>query len=340
MKISSFSKLLITLLPKSEPVLAIGRPGLGKSDAINAAITELGYDAIIAHPAVDDPTDYKGLPAATGSGTRATFLPYGNLERMIVADRPLVVFFDDLGQAIPAVQAPIMQLILAREVNGVKISPHVRFVAATNRREDKAGVSGMITPLLDRFTTVVNIDFDLDDWVRWGLNNNVPTELLSFVRFRPDSMNKFEATKDMRKSPTPRSVTGMGRLYSFGLTDYEILAGAVGEAFATEFIAFVRIWQKIPSIDEILNNPDTTNVPPDPASRYALMGMLAHNADEHNLTNIMRYLKRVPPEFSVLCAKDMIARRPDLQRTRTFIEWVMSNKAMFGYIAEEAGAKP
>lgn len=337
MKASSLSKLLAALLPSGEPVLVVGSPGVGKSDGITRAARELDYDLLIAHPVVDDPTDYKGLPAATDNGTRATFLPYGNLERMIHADKPLVVFFDDLGQAIPAVQAPVMQLILAREVNGVKISDHVRFVAATNRRQDKAGVSGLITPLLDRFTTVVTLDFDLEDWIKWGVNNDVPTELLAFARFRPDSMNKFDANKDMKKSPTPRSVAGMGRLFALGLQDYEILSGSVGESFATEFLAFVRVWQNLPSIDEILLNPDSVAVPTEPATRYALMGMLAHNANDQNLTNIMRYLKRVPPEFSVLCAKDMIARKPELQRTRTFIEWVMSNKTMFGYIAEEAG---
>lgn len=337
MKTSALAKLLAAVLPHRKPVLVKGRPGIGKSDTILAAVKQLDYDLLICHPVVDDPTDYKGLPAATDNGTRATFLPYGNLEKMIHATRPLVVFFDDLGQSIPAVQAPIMQLILAREVNGVRISDHVRFVAATNRREDKAGVGGMITPLLDRFTTVVDLDFDLEDWIRWGINNGVPTELLAFARFRPDSMNKFEASKDMKKSPTPRSVTGLGELFKLGLTDFEILAGAAGDTFATEFIAFIRVWQNLPSIDDIILDPDNAPVPNDPATRYALMGMLAHNANDQNLTNVMRYLKRVPPEFSVLCGKDIITRKPELQRTRTWIEWIMSNKAMFGYIAEEAG---
>lgn len=334
MKTSALSTLLAALLPAGEPVLILGSPGVGKSDTVHTAVASLGYDFLVAHPVVDDPTDYKGLPSA--SDGVATFLPFGNLRQMIEATAPLVVFFDDLGQAIPAVQAPVMQLILAREVNGVKISPHVRFVAATNRRQDKAGVSGLITPLLDRFTTVVTLDFDLDDWVRWGISNNMPTELLAFARFKPDSMNRFDANKDMKKSPTPRSIAGLGRLVNAGLTDYEILAGAVGDAFATEFIAFMRVWQSLPSIDEIVMNPDTAPVPTEPATRYALMGMLAAQANDQNLTSIFRYLKRVPPEFAVLCGKDMTTRKPDIQRTRTFIEWVMSNKAMFGYIAEES----
>ena len=104
--------------------------------------TSLKHDLIITHPVVEDPTDYKGMPAVVqgDGGPTASFLPFGELNRMLSATVPTVVMMDDLGQAPPAVQAAVMQLILARQINGRRISDHVSFIAATNRREDRAEV--------------------------------------------------------------------------------------------------------------------------------------------------------------------------------------------------------
>ena len=66
-------------------------------------------------------------------------------------------FLDDLGQAPMSVQAAAMQLILARRINGFKISDKVIFMAATNRREDKAGVTGILEPVKSRFAWIVEL---------------------------------------------------------------------------------------------------------------------------------------------------------------------------------------
>jgi len=54
----------------------------------------------------------KGLPFVVNNN--AEFLPFGNLRKLINADKLTVCFFDDLGQATPAVQSSAMQLILSR----------------------------------------------------------------------------------------------------------------------------------------------------------------------------------------------------------------------------------
>lgn len=337
MKPSDLKQLLIKLIPARENILCVGSPGVGKSDTVEYAAQQLDYDLIVTHPVVDDPTDYKGMPAVVTRGTgksaepAAKFLPFGDLWRMIEADKPTLVFMDDLGQAPPAVQAAIMQLILARKINGHRVSDQVSFVAATNRRQDKAAVQGLITPLLDRFTTVVTMDFDLEDWIAWGIEHDMPPVLLAFARFRPDHINRFEASKDMKKSPTPRSVAGVGRLVNRGIDDYEVLAGAAGDGFATEFVAFMRTWSELPDRNEIYLNPDQVAVPQKADVLYALMGSLAHGANPQNMEATVKYLSRVKPEFSVLCVKDAMLRTPAIKTTRAFTQWALQNKAVFGY---------
>jgi hypothetical protein len=335
MKPSAIRQLLLQLAPAREPVLLVGQPGVGKSDIVTQVAATLDFDLIVTHPVVEDPTDYKGMPAVVSGagGPTAEFLPFGELSRMLGATKPTLVMMDDLGQAPPAVQAAVMQLVLARRINGHRISDHVSFMAATNRREDKAAVTGLIAPLLDRFTTVLTMEFDLDEWITWGIDHAMPPELLAFARLKPALVNAFEPNKEMKKSPTPRSVAGLGRLVNLGVLEYEALAGAAGQGFATEFLAFYRTWRSLPDRTEIYLNPDTAPVPEGPDVLYALMGCLSFAANPGNFEQTVRYLSRVPAEFSVVCVKDAVARNKGLTNTRAFNEWARDNAAAFSYDA-------
>lgn len=328
MKPSRMKALLASLLRAGETVLIVGPPGLGKSEIVAQVADALDHTLLVTHPVVDDPTDYKGMPAivprADGS-PGATFLPFGDLARMLEATSPTLVFLDDLGQAPPSVQAAVMQLVLARRINGHAVSPHVRFVAATNRRQDRAAVTGLIAPLLDRFTAVLEMEYDPEDWVAWGLENGMPPELLAFARFRPEAMGGGEPPRDMRKTPTPRSVAALGRLVAGGHLDPELLAGAAGEAFATEFLAFQRTWASLPDPAEVHLNPDAAPVPTQPDVLFALMGALAHRATPTTLEATVRYLARVPPEYGFFCMRDATRRDRTLLQTQAFTRWSLSH---------------
>jgi MoxR-like ATPase len=63
MKPSDVSSRLARLIPARLPVLLVGPPGVGKSDVVSQACAAAGVRCEVFHPAVSDPTDYKGLPA-------------------------------------------------------------------------------------------------------------------------------------------------------------------------------------------------------------------------------------------------------------------------------------
>lgn len=195
MKPSQLSRLLTAAIPAGLPVLIKGAPGVGKSAIVEQAAAEVGADMILSHPAVSDPTDAKGLPWVGKDGESATFLPFGELAQAIKADRPTVWFLDDLGQAPPAVQASYMQLLLARRVNGHKLPDCVTFVAATNRRTDRAGVSGILEPVKSRFAAIVELEADLDEWCKWAIAQELPPELIAFLRFQPHSLSSFSRAR-------------------------------------------------------------------------------------------------------------------------------------------------
>ena len=110
-----------------------------------------------------------------------------------------------------------MQLLLARRVNGHALPEHVTFVAATNRRTDRAGVSGILEPVKSRFAAIVELEPNLDDWCQWAFTAGVPAELIAFLRFRPDLLCKFTPSADLTNCPLPRTWAHVAQLLALRL---------------------------------------------------------------------------------------------------------------------------
>ena len=68
--------LLALAFQKRRKVLVKGKPGIGKTDVLKAAAKLADCDLVMMHPAISDPTDFKGMPTSLPDGT-AHFLPFG-----------------------------------------------------------------------------------------------------------------------------------------------------------------------------------------------------------------------------------------------------------------------
>lgn len=321
---SQLVELLTAYVPARHPVLITGSPGIGKSDIVNQVATATGHELLISHPVVEDPTDSKGLPFPTQDGA-AKHLPFGDLERAVHSTGPLIWFLDDLGQASPAVQAAKMQLLLARRVGDRALPDHVTFVAATNRRTDNAGVSGILDPVISRFATVVELEPTIDDWTEWAIRSNVPPELIAFLRFRPDLLRVPKTSRDIENSPSPRSWGFVAKTMPVVPKSLELVsyAGSVGEGAATELMAFLGIYRELPSADAILASPDTAQIPEKPAALYAVATALATYASEANFERVATYTERMIGngcrEFAALLVRDAVRRTPGIQSAHAFI---------------------
>lgn len=328
MKASQLQATIAYAIMHKLPILVKGAPGTGKSDIIAQACRTAGAELIINHPVVSDPTDYKGLPFPVKDKDEATFLPFGDLLRLIKADKPTVFFLDDLGQAPMSVQSSVMQLILARRINGHKVSEQVVFLAATNRRQDKAGVMGILEPVKSRFAAIVELEVDVDDWVDWAYKEDMPPELIAFIRYRPNLLHDFKPTADIVNTPSPRTVAYVGNMMKAGMPkglEYELTGGAAGEGFAAEFIGFLNIYKELPDIPTLIQNPEQAPVPTEPSLLFAICGALVHKAERKNFANILRYANRIPAEFQVLLMKDAIKRNKALSSTPEFSAWAVKH---------------
>ncbi|MFM0027434.1 ATP-binding protein [Paraburkholderia madseniana] len=322
---TQLTELLSLYVPKRLPVLITGRPGIGKSDIVDETARETDHELLISHPVVEDPTDSKGLPFPGADGTTAKFLPFGDLERAMTARRPLIWFLDDLGQASPAVQAAKMQLLLARRVGEHVLPPQVTFLAATNRRTDNAGVTGILDPVISRFATVVELEPTIDDWTKWAVRSNVQAELIAFLRFRPDLLSVQKTSRDIENSPSPRSWGFVAKTMGIVPKHLEHIsyAGSVGEGAATELVSFLQIYRELPSPDAILLAPDTAVIPEKTSALYAVAAALAARASEANFDRVVTYTERLIDaghrEFAALLVRDSVERTPAVQNSYAFI---------------------
>lgn len=331
MKPSQLIQFLAQAFVARLPVLVVGPPGVGKSACIDAACRQVGAYHLQSHPAVEDPTDVKGFPAPSPDGKTATFLPFGNLAFAMNAERlpePVLVWnLEDFGQATGAMQASYMQLFLAREVNGKKIPDKVTFVAASNRRTDRANVSGILEPMKSRFATIAPLEPDLDDWCVWAFSHDVDPIFIAYMRFKGlDSLCHFIPSADMDNSPLPRTWAYAAKLYRLGLSDDiwgQVLTGAVGEAEASQFEAFRRLWRELPSIDGIIMDPDGAIIPDKPGTLYATVTALGARVTEQNFPRIARYAERLyedlQGDFSTLLVRDCIRKIPALKQSTPFV---------------------
>ncbi len=329
MKATDLFNLLVHAFTHRFKVLIKGPPGGGKTDIVKQAALAAKCNLILSHPAISDPTDYKGMPAVLKNGT-AHFLPFGDLVEMIEAKEPTVVLMDDIGQATHGVQAALMQPLHGRRVNGHTISEHVVFCGATNDTSHRAGVNSILEPVKSRWDSIVELETDLDSWTTWAFDNDLAAEVIAFIRFRPDLLHDFKPTKELTNCPSPRTVAAVAKWVGSGITDYDVLAGAAGAGFASEFIGFLRVYQELPTIEQILLDPSGTKVPTNPAARFAIGTALVRKATKLNMGRVLTYLARLKKEFEVCAVRDIARFNPALAQTREFTQWSIDNQDALG----------
>jgi len=308
----------------------------------------LGYRMIIAHPVTHNPTHYSGLGWVyqVEDGTpQADFIPYGFLGDLITTtSERLIMFFDDVGQATNATQAAMMQLFLERSINTKRISDTVSFLAATNRREDKASVGGILEPLKSRFDGgIIHLQPELDPWCKWAFAHRMPVNLIAYARFKPEIITDWEASPDLVNTACPRTLEFVGRAINDQLDEAMwpmALAGMIGVGRTAEFISFNRHCRDIPNPDSIILNPDSEAIPQRPEIQYALTTTMAVKARETNIDAILKYFERwfdgsafkdgiSKAEFVLAFIKDVGFRNPALKNAQGYLNWFLKHNDIY-----------
>jgi hypothetical protein len=339
MNTGKFQSFLEKALINRQKVLVKGSPGIGKSSIFSQVAKKIDFQLMVWISSISDPSDIKGLPTRADENKHAEFLPYDELYKLIHMEKDCVCLFDDLSHAVPAVQSSIIHLILARELNGKKISDKVVFAGACNDINSNCGANSLIEPLKSRFNTIVQLDADLESWTAWALTEgNIDFRLIGYLRQFPDALcpnNKL--TKDIVNHANPRNWESVNNWIKAGVFDTEVFQGAVGNAHGLQFSSFCNLVDKLPSFSDIESNPLGTKIPDDIGAVYAVVSMLARKATKNNFGKLLSYVKRLnEKKWEIYYGKDVFhisnaakAKDKSLEvaiESADYIKWGLANQ--------------
>jgi hypothetical protein len=301
----------------------LGAPGGGKSACARDIVQSLGIENVVEFTAsLRDPVDVLGVPDNTGEYTR--WVPPQEFYNLRQGVGRSALILEELSDAPVPMQNALCGVIYDRRAGNLKLSDELFIIATGNRTEDKSGANRITSKLANR-TRRFDFQENIDDWTEWALGRDIDPVLIQFLRFRPGLLSDFSA--DRFANPTPRAWERVNLIPSTldsGLF-FDNCAGEVGEGAAAEYTGFKRIYESLPSMEEILMDPNKAEVPQDPATLYATMGALARKTTKDNADRAFAYLERVSPEFRVMCVKDVIKLEPKVKHSRAFVNWASKN---------------
>jgi len=313
------------------PTMIWGGPGLGKSQIVYQTAHARDSKLFELRANLFDPVDVRGglKVVEQADGTYRT--RYGIPEDYPDASYQgsVTLFIDELPVAPKATQNALLQLILDKKIGTYTLPPYTTIIAAGNRSKDRAAVHEMPTPVKSRFAHYT-VEPNVDDWCVWAMQNQISPMITSFIRYRPQLLHAMDAKQNA--FPTPRGWEMVDKkLPHMGSSNDEQFYGVasiIGDGPAGEFIAHKTMFNSLPDIDKIIKTPHLVDVPDDTSVMFAISGALAARVDDITFKNIVKYMRKLNPEYQVYFMKDSLAKDRALQNHEACQEWIQDNASV------------
>ena len=332
MKPSKLYEALLALIGERVPLHIWGECGVGKSQLVSQVADDLDFEFRDVRAGQLDPVDMRGLPRIDGDQTKwapPNFLP---------SEGKGILFLDELTSAPQMTQAACYQLVLDRKLGEYTLPVGWVVIAAGNPASEKGVHFSMPRPLRNRFVHLV-LEVDHNDWCTWAVRAGVRPEIIAFLRFKPELLHVADQASDANAWPTPRSwemasnvLSGVARRQKSallsGASEFEaqLLDGTVGAAASGELIAFLRLFRKLPSIDQILLDPDAAPVPTETSAQIAIATALGKAMTDSSFPRGLRYLDRMATEMRVMAVRDAASRENSITHTPEFIRFGVDHR--------------
>src|SRR4051812_12573674 len=279
------------------PVLLWGAPGTGKTSAIRAMASAMGWQCETVIASIREPSDFAGLPIVVDGEVRFAAPAWA---RKLASAGPSVLFLDEISTAPPAVQAALLRVVLERTVGDLDLPDEVAVVAAANPPEQAADGWDLSPPLANRFC---HLDWPVDarvlaDGLAGGWSTPAPPALppgwparlavhrswvAGFVTVRPMLALAVpdDAAAGGRAWPSPRTWDMTARLLTAAeaagagdLARSLLVRGAVGDGPGLELMAWLAD-ADLPDPEAVLADPDSFVLPERGDRAYAALTSVA-----------------------------------------------------------------
>lgn len=339
-------RALAAAIRSNTPVLLWGDPGVAKTALLEANGSSWGYHVETVVGSIREPADFLGLPLEK-DGT-VEYAPLAWAHRLADADQGLL-FLDELTTCSPSVQKAMLRIVQERVVGEQPLPDSVAIVAAANPPDIAVDGWDLAAPTANRF---VHLDwhFDMDGWLDGVVTDfvdyqapdldgmlsggsdvdhaRVRGQIAAFCKHRPDMVKQVptDPAAAGRAWPSPRSWTNaMSVLAHLDRHDEDaallVLKGCVGEAAATEFIA----WQATSDLadpDQVMDAPSSIDWQGERPDRlFALTSSVGALATVRDTKKAWKQAVKVmvacaeggKPDVALPQARTLLNNRPDGQ---------------------------
>ncbi len=300
-------------LERPTPFFLWGSPGVGKSNVVAQVCEALNMALLDVRAGLLNPVDLMGIPHVNGDGRAHWAIPDFLPQESRDGKRGLLLL-DELTTAPPSVQAACYQLTLDRRIGDYVLPDGWAVAAAGNLETDRGVVNKMPTPLANRFAHFL-VEPDIKDWVKWAANKQLDGRVIGFIRYRPELLWSFDPKSNEKAFPTPRSWERAAEHVGSGIPEdilRDVLSGIIGQGASAELNAFMKLFAKLPDMQQILTSPTKAKVPTEPSELFAVSSALTMYANDNTFDRIYAYAKRLPTEFAVYAMTDSVNRHEEL----------------------------
>lgn len=260
----------------------------------------------------------------------------------------ILIFFDEIGNATPATLAALQSLLEDRTLHGQKVSRKVAFVCATNLPEHGCNAKALPQSFTQGRVSMIDVDkfTGAESWLEWAAEAGIDPRIQTVIHIRPDLMDKFDAKKKSTPQICGRSLEKLSKLIE-GVDDYELIEilgyGAIGDEWSV-VSGYFKFGSDMPTIQEVIDSPDTAKVPgrQDPAfatsGQHAVIGNIAHFLSEKKRSdeslslieadNIAKYLNRLPGEVMMMGLRLCKDSHPEFCESPTYTAMTVDNQWM------------
>ena len=342
---------LISKIGDTLTVLVQGEMGIGKSSILKAlAESHPNHIPCYIDITTKDVGDFLVPQIRTLDGTPVcSFIP--NEEFGFHLDKPLILMLDEIGKAGKAVMNACLRLMLERKL-GIHSLPEGSIVFATTNLGTE-GIGDNVPPHARNRVCVVKMRKHTGDEWRWNYAQNAgidpvviatvveyPAMTASFEDYERPDMNEYINDPRVPRAAfvTFRSLEKASDILKRCRDMPEdvlthALFGVIGERATMDMINILKLDNTMPAWSEIINKPETTNIPPNGAAVCLIVSKALSNVTEETFDSWMQYASRMPREAQALFAMGVMSnkspKRSIAVTNRKFTAYAVSQGYLF-----------
>jgi hypothetical protein len=255
-----------------------------------------------------------------------------------------LVILEEFGQGQLDVKAALAPLLLEKRIEPWSLPAGWNVITTANRTKDRSAVTKSLDLVINRVAEI-EIDDDLEGWLKWADDNNVHWLFRAFAERYPQVVFTESAPEKQGPWCTPRSFTRAANVFSsmekLNLDTHdsaqEGIAALIGDGAAVQLFAFSKMRLALPTFEEIVADPAGAKCPgaDQPDACMVAAYMLAERTTANNAAAVIKYIDRLPADFGVTYAARAIAKNKALLLNRAFQEYAKLNQGVFNIISPQ-----